>query len=404
MLSKNTLILILAVAVHCSNGQAQENRLPLLFVLGIETMLLPLFPVRDALPEPDSTVKAIAIEIFGDDILLKPLLKSDSRYCFFPATGDFPATADFPATGDFSDSDVKAKAYRRAASDDSADSEDSDSEDSDSEDSDSEDSNTSDENSDNPSNEDEADVETDVQCVNTAPNPFQALNEFSQYCATLRLNMINQGAISDSEIPAESEEVTEADSANHLEISSPAYNAGDMSHLKAHKQTHLPADQRPKRPKMHQCDHKGCNYITDHVGHLKRHKKTHLPADQRAKVHQCDHEGCNYRTDHTSHLKTHKRTHLPADQRPKVHQCGHEGCDYSTDHKGSLKAHKEIHLPADQRVKAHQCDHKGCNYRTDRRFSLQRHKLTHLPANQKLKRKAYDQPPSDRKRKKSDKE
>ncbi|WP_252179097.1 hypothetical protein [Endozoicomonas sp. 4G] len=84
MLSKKPLILTLVIAfsVHCSNGHAQGA-----YVSGVETILLPLFPVRDGLPELDSSAKAIATEIndsdipricFGDDIVLKP----DTRYCF----------------------------------------------------------------------------------------------------------------------------------------------------------------------------------------------------------------------------------------------------------------------------------------------------------------------------------
>ncbi len=214
----------------------------MLFVLAVGKPL-PLFPDWDALPELDFMVKAIATEIqqggdrqreimetakhrgslmlsrfrdFGDDTLLKP----DTCYCFSP------------------DPDVEAKAFNRAASDDSADSEDSGSEDSD----------TYDENSDNNSNEDETDTEanieteTNVQCENTTVDPFRALNEISQYCAALRLKMIEQESISDSE-------------------------------MKTHKQG----------PRMHQCDHEGCNYSADRRDHLKRHKERHLLADQRLK-------------------------------------------------------------------------------------------------------------------------
>ncbi|WP_252179132.1 hypothetical protein [Endozoicomonas sp. 4G] len=43
-----------------------------------------------------------------------------------------------------------------------------------------------------------------------------------------------------------------------------------------------------------------------------------------------------------------------------------------------------------------------CNYRTDRAGNLKSHKRSHLPADQRAKRKAYDQPPSNAKRKKGD--
>ncbi|WP_252178817.1 hypothetical protein [Endozoicomonas sp. 4G] len=153
----------------------------------------------------------------------------------------------------------------------------------------SEDSGSSHGSSNNLSDEDETNTETDVQCVNTTVDPFRALNEFSQYCATLRQNMINQESISNSEMPNESTD----------------------------KQTHLPADQRTKRPKVYQCDHEGCNQSSYWASDLKKHKQTHLPADQRPKEHKCDHEGCDYSTENASHLKRHKQTHLPDGQRPE---------------------------------------------------------------------------------------
>ncbi|WP_252178796.1 hypothetical protein [Endozoicomonas sp. 4G] len=436
MLLKKLLIVIFATAfsIYCSDGHGQENRTPQeqvcfgnsqlprisfptddnlkigLHSLGIETILLPLFPVRDAL---DSVVKAIAAEIqqkdeqqreiiatarmlsrfrsdnrpeepeeegieeetnhsdiswvcFGDEILLRPLLKSNTRYCFFPATGVSP------------DPDVEARGCSRAASDDSAYSEDSGSEDS----------GSSDESSNNLSDEDDTNTETNAQCVNTTVDPFQALNEFSQYCATLRLKMMNQESISDSEMPIES-----TDKQTHLPADQRPkihqcdhegchYHSDRASYLKKHKQTHLPADQRPK---IHQCDHEECNYHSDRVSYLKRHKQTHLPADQRPKIHRCDHEGCNYRSDRAYYLKRHKLTHLPADQRPRMQQCDHEGCDYSTDRAYHLKKHKQTHLPPDQRAREHRCDHEGCNYSTNYTSDLKRHKHTHLPADQRLK-------------------
>ncbi len=193
-------------------------------------------------------------------------------------------------------------AHSRAASDDSADSEDSGSEDS----------GTSDENSDDYSDEDETDSETAVQCANTTADPFRALNEISQYCSTLRLEMIQQEPISDSGIPA------------------------------THKQAHLSADQKPKRPKVHQCDHEGCNYSSYQLGNLKRHQQTHLPADQRPKrpkLHQCDHEGCDFSFVRAYDLKRHKLTHLPADQRPR--RVKRKACDQLPSNEKRKKVDKE---------------------------------------------------------------
>ncbi|WP_252179645.1 hypothetical protein [Endozoicomonas sp. 4G] len=433
MLSKTTLILILAIAfsVHCSNGQTQENSLPLLFALAADKAL---FNTSGSFIEV-STVKAIVTEIqqgenqqreinaiakqrgslmlarfrgdkkpeqpaeegieeegeaiewwelnqepetndsdmlrvcFGGDILLK--LKPDTRYCFSPATGVSPATGASP------DPDVEHQAYRRAASDDSAYSEDSSSEDSD----------TSDENSDNRSDQ-EGDADSDVQYATTTLHPFPVSNEINRYCTTLVLKKIKQEPVSDSEIATDSEvDATEVDSVNHLDISLLAYSTD---------QTHLPANQRLK---VYQCDHEGCSYSTDRAGNLKRHKQRHLPAEQRPerpKVFQCDHKGCNHRTNYSGNLKTHKLTHLTADQRArilerasrprrKVHRCDHEGCNYSTGQTSNLKYHKQTHLPAEQRLKM-QCDHEGCNYSTDRLGNLKTHKKTHLPADQRPER------------------
>ncbi|WP_252176626.1 hypothetical protein [Endozoicomonas sp. 4G] len=425
MLFKKPLILALAIAfsLHCLNGQTQENNQPTRIMLlpdeSEESEAIEWWELKQESDENHSDMPQV---YFGDDILLKP----GTGYCFSPDPG------------------VNAESYRRAASDDSADSEDSDSEDSDSEDSDSEDSDSedsggSDKNSDNRSNEDEADAESHVEYLTTTLNPFRVPNKISQYCATLELKKIKQEPVSDGETPTDSEvKVTEVDSVNHPKITPTAYSTDQASHLKTHKQTllpvdrrpriqqcdhegcgyssyyrghlkrhkqtHLPADQRLRKPKVHQCDHEGCNFRTHYLGLLKTHKRTHLPADQRPKLHQCDHEGCYYSSPNIGNVKRHKQTHLPADQRPKVHQCDHEGCDYRTDHRSSLKTHKRIHLLADQRPKVHQCDHEGCNYRTDRAGNVKRHKQTHLTADQRSKRKAYDQPLSDKKRKKDDKE
>ncbi|WP_252179794.1 hypothetical protein [Endozoicomonas sp. 4G] len=424
MLLKKPLILTLAVvfSVHCSKGHAQENSMSLLFALAVGKALInipkPFIDVLSAKGEESEAIEWYHFDIprvcFDDDILLKP----DTRYGFLPATGVSP------------DSGVEANACSRAASDEGSDPEDS---------------GTPDENSDNRSEEDETNTETGVQCVNTTPDPFQALNEISEYCATLRLEMINQESTSDSKIATGSEAThlpadqrPRAHQCDHKGCNYSTYRACD---LKKHKQIHLPVGERLK---VHRCDHEGCNYSTDNSGRLNKHKQTHLPADQRLKVHRCDHEGCNYSSDQVSHLKSHKQIHLPADQRPKVHQCDHEGCDYSAyrpgdlkkhkqthlptylrpkrpkvhqcDHEGCdystaqlghLKMHKLAHLPADQRPRVHQCDHEGCNYRSDRAGHLKKHKQTHLPADQRtrrLKRKAHDQPPSNKKRKKGDNE
>ncbi|WP_252178890.1 C2H2-type zinc finger protein [Endozoicomonas sp. 4G] len=355
MLSKKPLILILAIAfsVHCSNGHAKENRLPLRFALAIVKALIKTPPTRiRLLPQPDT------------------------RYCCSPDPG------------------VEAKVSSRAASDEGSGSVDS---------------GISDENSNNGSNEDETDTVTDVQYVTTTPNPFPVSNEISEYCAILVLKKIKQEPVSDSEMPAESEgDTTEVDFANDLKITLPAYSTDHLRHLKTHKQPSLPANQRPK---MYQCDHKGCNHSSDRKGDLKKHRQTHLPANQRPKipkVHQCDHKGCNYRTGRMGDLNMHRQTHLPADQRPKKPkvQCDHEGCNYSTVNTSNLKRHKRTHLPADPRPRV-QCDHEGCNYSTVNASNLKRHKQIHLPADQRrkrAKRKAYAQPPSNEKRKKVDKE
>ncbi len=417
----------MAFSIHCSNDLAQEDRLPLLFALAIDKALInspgsfievscfgnnqptrirlgdkrPEEPGEERIEEESEANDSDTPQVcFGDDIFLKPLLKSDSRYCFSP------------------DSGVEVKVYRRAASDDSADSEDSDSEDSGSEDSGSEDSGSEDsgtsyKNSDNHSDEDEADAESDVQHVNTSFNPFRGSNEISQYCATPALKKIKQEPVSDGETPT-----PKTHKQTHLPADQRArmyqcehegcnYRTKHRWHLNRHKQTHLPAYQRAR---MYHCEHEGCNYRTKHRWHLKRHKQTHLPADQRVKVYQCEHEGCNYRTEHTGHLRRHKQTHLPADQRAKMHQCGHEGCDYRSDRADDLKRHKRIHLPVDRKAKkpeVYLCNHEDCNYSTYRTNNMKVHKQTHLPADQRpgsVKRKAYDQPSFNEKRMKGDKE
>ncbi|WP_252176673.1 hypothetical protein [Endozoicomonas sp. 4G] len=481
MPSKKPLILTLVIAfsVHCFNGQAQENRLPLRFALavgkvlfnapkpfievlsikgiyyvaGVETIFLPLFPLRDGLPDEQETEAIEWWELNG----------------------------------------VEAKVHSRATSDDSAYSEDSDSEDS----------STSDESNDDRLNEDEDEAntesevwyetttinpfrvsneishygatlepkkikeepvldseiaingsidnrsnedESEVRYETTTINPFRVSNEISQYGATLEPKKIKQEPVSDSEVLTSSSDdqrikrpkIHQCDhegcnySTNvmnnlnrHKQIHLPVdqipkvhqcdhegcnYRTRFPAHLKAHKQTHLPAHQRPKR---HRCDHQGCNHSTDKASDLKRHKQTHLPADQRPKrlkVHLCDQEGCNYSTAQTSHLKRHKQTHLPADhrpKRPKIHQCDHEDCNYSAEQASDLKRHKQTHSPADQRPnrsKNLQCDHEDCNYSTDRTSNMKRHKQTHLPAEQRPKRKSYDPLPPNKKRKKGDKE
>ncbi|WP_252176707.1 hypothetical protein [Endozoicomonas sp. 4G] len=464
------LTLVIAFSVHCSNGYAQENRLPLRFALAVGRVLI------DA---PKSFTEVLSIKrvyVTGVETVLLPP---------FPVWDGLLNEQESEAIEWW-----ELKVHSRAASDHGSDSEGS---------------NTSDGSSDNRSNEDEANTESDVQyetttvnlfrisnetsqyCtalelknikqepdsdseiatngtsdksidnrsnedesdpryVTTTLNPFRVSNEISQYGATLELKKIKEEPVSDSEILADSEvDVTKVDTAKHqCDHEGCDYRAEWPECLKRHKQTHLPADQRLKRLKIHQCDHEDCNYSTDQAGNLNRHKQTHLPADQRPKRHQCDRQGCNYSTDYSSDLKRHKQKHLSADQRPKrpkLHQCDHEDCNYSTDQAGNLNRHKQIHLPADQRPKRHQCDRQGCNYSTDYASDLKRHKQkhlsadqrlkrpklhqcdhegcnyssnrvsnlnthkrTHLPADQRLKRKAYDQPPSNAKRKKGDKE
>ena len=163
------------------------------------------------------------------------------------------------------------------------------------------------------------------------------------------------------------------------------YSTDKKSHLKQHQQTHLPADQRPRRPKIHKCDHEQCDYSSDRKSSLKKHQQIHLPADQRPKIHKCSHDQCDYSTDTKSCLKVHLLTHLPTDQRPKIHKCGHDQCDYSTDRKSCLKVHLRTHLPADLRPKLHKCDHDQCDYRTDYKSCLKKHQQTHLPADQRPK-------------------
>ncbi|WP_252176675.1 hypothetical protein [Endozoicomonas sp. 4G] len=352
MPSKKPLILTLVIAfsMHCSNGRAQENRLPLRFALavgkalinarksfievlsikgiyvtGVETIFLPLFLVRDGLPDEQETE---AIEWW------------------------------------------ELKVYSREASDHGSGSEGS---------------STSDGSSDNRSNEDEDNTESDVQYETTTLNPFRVANETSQYCTTLELKKIKEEPVSDTEILTDSEvDVTKVDAVKHqCDHEGCNYRTDHRNSLKRHKQTHLPADQRPRK---YQCDYEGCNYRSDHRASLKRHKQTHLPADQRPRKYQCDYEGCNFRSDHRASLKRHKQTHLPADQRPKVHRCDHEGCNYGTNHTSNLNRHKQTHLPGDQRperAKVHQCDHEGCDYRVERPESLKRHKKIHLPADQR---------------------
>ncbi len=342
----------------------------------------PLFdiPVRNALPEPDSTVKAIATEIQKREAQQREIIataKQRGRLILSCFRGD--NRPGEPATG------VEAIAYGWTASDSGSGSENSDTSD--------ENSGTSDENSDSHPGEIEAEANSDVQYVNSTLNPFRVSNEISQYCAALELKKIKQEPDSDSERTTESElDETEPDSVNDQEITSTAYSIDQTGRLKMHEQIHLPADQRIQ---MYHCDHEGCNYSTEHAGNLKRHKQAHLPADQRPKssrLHQCDHEGCNYSTDQASNLKRHKQAHLPADQRPKrsrLHQCDHEDCNYSTDQASHLKRHKQTHLPVDQRSKRpneQECDHEGCNYSTWLAGNLKRHKQTHLPADQRPKK------------------
>ncbi|WP_252176099.1 hypothetical protein [Endozoicomonas sp. 4G] len=470
MLSKKPLILTLVIAfsVHCSNGRAQENGLPLRFALAVGKVL---FPVRDGLPDEQESetiewwelkVHSRAASDNGSDsedsstsdesndnrlnededeanaesdvqhitTTLNPFRVSNeiSQYC--PATAlknikQEPVSDSAIVTNGGSDESIDNRSNKdesdvqyetttlnpfRASNEisqycpatalknikqepvsDSA----------------IVTNGGSDESIDNRSNKDES----DVQYETTTLNPFRASNEISQYCPATALKNIKQEPVSDSEILTDSEvDVTKVDAAKHqCDHEGCDYRTKRLDNLKRHKQIHLPADQRPKRPKrpkpkVHQCDHESCDYNTYHMGHLKQHKQTHLPANQRLRVHKCDHEGCNYSVGYSAHLKRHKQIHLPADQRPKVHKCDYEGCNFSTSHSGNLKMHEQTHLPANQRLRMHQCDHEGCNYSTDRASNLKKHKQTHLPADQRSKRKACDQPSSNKKRKKADKE
>ncbi|WP_252176696.1 hypothetical protein [Endozoicomonas sp. 4G] len=422
MLSKKTLILtlVIALSMHCPNGRAQENRLPLRFALavgtlinapkpfievlslkgayvtGVETILLPLFPIRDGLPDKQESV---AIEWWE--------LKVHSR-----AASDNGSDSEDNSTSDEridnrsnedeanTESDVQYEtttlnsfrvsnetiqycttlALKNIKQEPVLDSEIAIN-------------GTSDESIDNRSNEDES----DVQYKTTTLNPFRVSNEISQYGATLELKKIKEEPVSDTEILNDSEvNVIKVDAAKHqCDHEGCNYSTKRSSDLIRHKQTHLPADQRPKRPKrpkVYHCEHEACNYSTGHPCNLKMHKQIHLPANQRPKAHQCDHEGCNYSTDYSRYLKQHKQTHLPADQRPKTYRCDHEGCDYRTDLSHNLKRHRQTHLLASQRPKrpkrpkVHQCDHEGCDYGTDLAPNLKRHRQTHLLADQRPNR------------------
>ncbi|WP_252176702.1 hypothetical protein [Endozoicomonas sp. 4G] len=241
------LTLVIAFSVHCSNGRAQENRLPLHFALAVGKVL---FPVRDGLPDEQESE---AIEWW------------------------------------------ELKVHSRAASDDGSDSEDS---------------STSDESSDNRSNEDEANAESDVQYETTTINPFRVSNQVSEYCAAPALIEIKQEPVSDSEVVTngtsstsdksidnrsnedESEVQYETTTLNPFRLSNEISQYGATLELKKIKEdpvsdseilTYSTDDQRIKRPKVHQCDYAGCNYSAGHAGNLKKHKQTHLPADQRVK-------------------------------------------------------------------------------------------------------------------------
>ncbi|WP_252176697.1 C2H2-type zinc finger protein [Endozoicomonas sp. 4G] len=415
MLSKKPLILTLVIAfsVHCSNGRAQENRLPLRFALavgkalinapepfievlsikrvyvtGAETILLPLFPIQDGLADEQESVAiewwelkvhSRAASDHGSDSEGSCTSDGSSDNCSNEDEDEANTESDvwyetttvnpFRVANEISEYctilDLK-KIKQEPVSDSEIHT-----------------NSASDKSIDNRSNEDEF----DVQYETTTLNPFRVSNEISQHGATLELKKIKEEPVSDSEILTDSEvDVTKVDAVRHqCDHEGCNYRTDWVGNLKAHKQTHLPADQRLK---VYQCNHEGCDYRTDYMGNLKKHKQTHLPADQRAKVHQCDYEGCGYSTDNKRSLKRHKQTHLPADQRLKVHQCDHEGCSYSSRHPHNLKRHKQIHLSADQRAKRpkiHQCDDAGCNYSSNLLDSLKRHKLIHLPADQRPK-------------------
>ncbi|WP_252178537.1 hypothetical protein [Endozoicomonas sp. 4G] len=389
MLSKKPLILtvVIAFSVNCPNGHAQESRSPLRFALAVGRALINA-------PKPFIEVSTKGVYVTG--------IEEESEAIEW----------------------WELQVHSRPASDNGSDSEGS---------------STSDKSNDNCSNEgdDEANAESDVQYETTTFNPFRVSNETSQYCTTLELKKIKQEPVADNEIAIngtsdesidnrlnedESDVQYETTTLNPFRVSNETSQYCTTLELKKIKQepvadSEILTDSEVGVTKVdaaeYQCDHESCNYSTNRMGNLKRHKRTHLPADQRPrkpKVHQCDHVCCNYSTDHLGNLKSHKQSHLPVDQRPKrpkkpkIHQCDHEGCNYSFERVYSLKRHKKTHLPAGQRPKVHQCDHVCCNFSTDHLGNLKSHKQTHLPVDQRPKRKAYDQRPSNQKRKKGDKE
>ncbi len=369
------------------------------YVSGVKTILLPLFPVRDVLPELDSTAKAIATEIndsdipricLGDDVLLKP----DTRYCFSPDSGE-------------------AKVHSRAASDSGSDSEDS---------------SISDKSSDNRSNEDEANAEPDVQYATTTVNPFRVPNETSQYCTALALKKIKEEPVADSEIITngtfdesgdnrlnedESDVQYETTTLNPFRVSNEFSQYGATLALKKIKEepvadseiiTNGTSDESIDN-RLNE-DESDVQYETTTLNPFRvSNEFSQYGATLELKKIKQEPD-----SDQTGHLKKHEQPHLcdyQKPKKPKVHQCDHEGCDYRTDRTNNLKKHKQTHLPADQRLnrpRVHQCDHEGCHYRTYEIGNLNTHKQTHLPADQRLKRKASDQPPFNQKRKKGDKE
>ncbi|WP_252178529.1 RING finger domain-containing protein [Endozoicomonas sp. 4G] len=95
---------------------------------------------------------------------------------------------------------------------------------------------------------------------------------------------------------------------NEQEVNEQKFTS-DSDSWSAYEQTHQPYQES----RLLQCHHGSCDYRTALPASLKRHIQTHLAADQRPrkpKVHWCNHEGCNYNTNHKGNLKKHQQTHL----------------------------------------------------------------------------------------------
>ncbi|WP_252178526.1 zinc finger, RING-type domain-containing protein [Endozoicomonas sp. 4G] len=122
--------------------------------------------------------------------------------------------------------------------------------------------------------------------------------------------------VSDGAASADSEaKVTDSDSPGIWQYFSLPSPINDIltdaeAPLRMHRKIHLPADQRPSRPKLHHCDHEDCNFSSDLTSRLERHKWMHQPAGQGTRRYYCDYEGCNFNCNVLLELKRHKQTHL----------------------------------------------------------------------------------------------